>query len=546
MSTALALPSTSALPASISSLLQSPTENSVEQLYWSYKAALKNLQKAHELLDSGLYINALDLLTRSAGARESRGFDSNLSNRNIGLALKLLMQDYWEKAIAITDVKTHMPQKRKTEWRESIENFDFPDFTLENVYDTLRSLLLERDKFVAEKVDGLFNNLSKEHLTNNPAGFSKRMILADVHDGHYPCSTKSGYIQDLRAVVAQLMKREVSNGNNFDTYDAVRYLMKDTGNWVDMDGGAIRIKVFKKGTAHIEIHPDISYQLNQILTLLYPASIPSEFRTKPKKQPKNFHLSYNLISLDVLHVLKDVKRAAVFDANQGRFVGTEKGFIYEVRHSYGVDKHLQAKAVDVLEAIGGVALSGNRIEFEYDPSPVIEKIIVTGSLPDKVSHQYYPTPTAIVEKMIAKLPPVKKYLEPSAGTGNIALKLKGGSVTCVEVSELHCAILKERGCLNVIKGDFIEVSKTLLASNNTFDGVVMNPPFSLGRALLHVQAALSVLDEYGTLVALVPYSLKNKLSLPPSRVASFEAIEGNEFKGVRIELAIMQIKPACK
>lgn len=47
---------------------------------------------------------------------------------------------------------------------------------------------------------------------------------------------------------------------------------------------AFGIRVHKKGTAHIEIHPNLAWRLNLILAILYPQAIPPEHRRKPRRR----------------------------------------------------------------------------------------------------------------------------------------------------------------------------------------------------------------------------------------------------------------------
>ena len=81
-------------------------------------------------------------------------------------------------------------------------------------------------------------------------------------------------------------------------------------------------------------------------------------------------------------------------------------------------------------------------KFDYNPLPIIQDICLSGSIPDKLSYQYYPTPDELGERMAKKLGVLAgdNLLEPSAGQGCLAKHLSG-NVTLVEISKLHCDIL---------------------------------------------------------------------------------------------------------
>ncbi|MDE9528450.1 restriction endonuclease subunit M, partial [Xenorhabdus bovienii] len=62
----------------------------------------------------------------------------------------------------------------------------------------------------------------------------------------------------------------------------------------------------------------------------------------------------------------------------------------------------------VLRSIGGVLFKPKRNsrviahiwEFDYDPEVVMGEIISSGCIPEKKSHQYYPTPSELAEVAI--------------------------------------------------------------------------------------------------------------------------------------------------
>jgi hypothetical protein len=45
----------------------------------------------------------------------------------------------------------------------------------------------------------------------------------------------------------------------------------ETGQWMNVDGNLMRVKIFKNGNAHFEIHPDVAWKLNEVLAHSMPA-----------------------------------------------------------------------------------------------------------------------------------------------------------------------------------------------------------------------------------------------------------------------------------
>lgn len=432
-------------------------------------------------------------------------------------AVAALNTEYWSKTLRLTDVFDCMPAKRRDEWNELIRYNKCPEYTAESVRPTIEGLLTMRAQFFGERVDGIFRSLSGEHVTNSPMAFGKRMIISYMMSYH---GDKTGHINDLRCVIAKFMGRDQPEW--YQTSNLVQRLQHNTGVWYTLDGGALRIKLFKKGTAHLEIHPDMAWKLNAVLASIYPNSIPAEFRTKPKKQDKSFEPLNSPVPFQVLKHLID----GGCSRNSNAF-----SFHFEAKGKPGYEE-----AREIIEKIGGVKSTNglNAFDFEYDPRQVISKIIDFGCLPDEKSHQYYPTPEHIAKYVVdlAEIEEGHTVLEPSAGQGNIAAEIAVGKLTCVEISKIHSEILKSK-VFNVIQGDFLELSHHL----PKYDRIVMNPPFADSRWLLHLKAAVKMLKPGGKLIAVLPSSAKNNKHISGIVHKTFT----NEFDKTGVSVTVFEI-----
>jgi hypothetical protein len=195
-----------------------------------------------------------------------------------------------------------------------------------------------------------------------------------------------------------------------------------------------------------------------------------------------------------------------------------------------------AEAKRVLEGIGGVPYkNGWGYDFDYDPKPVLDDIVCSGCIPDQKTHQYYPTRELVATDAVerAQVGPSDECCEPSAGQGGIADYMPKGRTRCVEISDLHCKILEAKGH-NVVKADFIEWAAT---TNERFDVIVMNPPFSEGRAMLHLKAAMSLLRPGGRFSAVLPASLKNS-DIAPGWNVEWSDVYSDEFAGTGVSVII--------
>lgn len=133
---------------------------------------------------------------------------------------------------------------------------------------------------------------------------------------------------------------------------------------------------------------------------------------------------------------------------------------------------------------------------------------------------------------MAEIGPTDSVCEPSAGQGGIARFLPTERTTCVEISPLNCAILRQYGFKEVIEGDFLTWGATGAA-----EIVIMNPPFSLGRAVAHLEVAARVARR--RIVAILPASLRGKDLLPGWNLQWSKVYEG-EFKGTNASVTILR------
>lgn len=474
-------------------------------------------------------------------------------------AVAALNADYWGRALSLTDVYDYMPQARRNAWNEQIreplgrkargyrrddapewEVEPLPEFTAEAVRPTILGLLNSRSMFFAERVDGIFRGLSGSHVTNAPEAFGKRMIIAGVICSYGTVDhTRAGLISDLRCVIAKFMGMPEPKWTGSDRL--VRTAKESPGKWITADGGALRIKVFKVGTAHLEIHPDMAWRLNAVLAQMHPLAIPAQFRQKPKRAHKDWEPIKRTVPHAVLAVLEGARPASrklpdVWPERREAVPNT-------IAVSMPSDKAVEAEVEAVLASIGGTKINGLHWEFDYEPMETIRDLVVSGVIPDQVSHQFYPTPEKLAELCVdlADIGPADRCLEPSAGQGALATRMPAMRTTCVELSALHCSILAAKlgPAASVVQGDFLERAEVWRAAGQRFDRVLMNPPFSEGRAKLHVEHAAGLVAPGGRLVAVLPGSMRGHELLGAEFEHEWHGPYSDEFAGTSVCVAIL-------
>lgn len=521
----------------------------VDGLIGQYQHMRAKVERVAEVMNGPDLDGALHYFAEYAG-RQDRHLSSSTVRDMFGLdgAIAHLNAAYWSKAMQLTDVLDAMPQKRRTEWHEQITNplgrkkdryskewevEPIPEFNDENVRSTLKGLLLQRETFFAERVDGLFRSLSKTHVTNAPEGFGKRMILARaVNEWGGVDHSTAGVINDLRCVIARFMGRDEPKWDA--TSSVVRFARLRRGEWIDVDGGSIRIRCYAIGTAHLEVHPDMAWRLNCVLAQLHPLAIPSQFRERPKKRSKDHKLIGRPLPFSVVARLASLEPARDLNPDNGYRKDTwiKVPGCWDFKASS--DQQIKAEADRIMESIGGTRVSEFRWAFDYDPAEVVQEIVASGCVPDQKAHQFYPTPERLARIAVdlADIGPDDTCREPSAGMGGLADMMPKDRTHCIEVSPLHCKVLESKGH-NVTQADF------LAWSGDPVDRIVANPPFSEGRWQAHTQHAATMVKPGGRLVAILPASAKGK-DLLPGFDCTWHGPYDNEFPGTSVSVVILK------
>lgn len=187
------------------------------------------------------------------------------------------------------------------------------------------------------------------------------------------------------------------------------------------------------------------------------------------------------------------------------------------------------QAYDAMEAaVNKVIQENNILSPDVSPTPV-SSIELLDKLADRlptqskrseerVEFQQFstPPPLAYIVNWVANITPGDTVLEPSAGTGNIAVFAQnaGANVIVNELADHRAGLLEGLGFDTVMREDGEQIGNILASRGTRPDAVVMNPPFSragqrmAGKKLLntganHVEQGLKALKPGGRLVAVL-------------------------------------------
>jgi hypothetical protein len=435
-------------------------------------------------------------------------------------AIKALNASYWRKAIYATGVMELLPSKQRDDWENKFDTMDVPEFTPESVYSTIEEILLNRGNHFLDKVDGVFHSLSPEHITNSPSGFKSKLIINSVVDTKFlsPNHNRCGTLDDLSAILYTV------NGVPPELYGRAYYSVYSItseenrwGEWVEMDGGFYKIKLHKSGTAHIMIDELTALKLNRILSQRYPNAIPAKAHTIPKKYKKS-ELEKEFFPFNVLSGIYDKFRSGKSEA-------------------YVSDKEEKR----ILIRLGGKETEKNTIKFDSSPIKAISELYRCGYLYKAKSTQFYPTKVDLAQEMadLLEISDGMSVLEPSAGQGSLISAvndLAKVDFTAIEIDPINALIIEEDfSNVDLVNGDFLDMKE-----EEKFDRIIMNPPFSDGRAKRHVEKALTLLSKDGVLVACLPASLKGHV-FDEKLCHEYSEVKEDMFDGTSVRVVLLKL-----
>ena len=520
------------------------------------------MNQVHDFVYSGervSMINRLQVLSRRPNDENLRNVPQ-LNSVNLDFVKQNIWAEYWRKVTDMTGALLIMPAERRDQWRSQftlglqkvakrdrggferqVEEFvGVPEFTADTVIPTMTSLLNDRHKYLAERVYGLFKALSPTHKTNKTYGFSEKLIISYCVTDFWNSSISLNYhkadvIDDLRVMLHFFAHKEFITLNSCSEMLSAAYRAHncETGQWMNVDGNLMRVKIFKNGNAHFEIHPDVAWKLNEVLAYSMPAAIPAPCRKAPTtKAPKEFGYIQKTVSTKTRMVIRDRRHNS---ANETWYFSDSS-----------LQKTEKQDLERTLSFIGGVKVGGSW-KFPYEPSTTFDSIVSLGVIPEVKSHQFYPTPASIARYVaqILKCQPTDQILDPDAGRGDLVafLDVPEENITSVEISPLFCDILGAKG-FNVYNKDFLAWSKEFITAPG-YDKIAINPPYSEGRAKEHTLAALNHLNEKGIMAAVLPAGYKPEEWIGSEFVCAKSGREfAGEFEDTGITVAVFVFRRA--
>lgn len=183
----------------------------------------------------------------------------------------------------------------------------------------------------------------------------------------------------------------------------------------------------------------------------------------------------------------------------------------------------------VLELMGGKWNRSKKVHVFWEaPNDLLDAVLLTGQITDKKKlFQFYETPKDLAREMATLADCAgKKILEPSAGRGrlieaavNNATGFDNCQIVAIDSDPANIAALAEMRNkwlhandvnFGIVEGDFLRKGVHVV-----FDRVIMNPPFTRGQSITHINHALKFLKPGGKLIGICPNGPREQAALRP-------------------------------
>ena len=478
----------------------------ISQMVAQYEANISEVSRMVGLLSSKENRHALTLFAQGrriwlGDALRARSYVEDLySLFDKDRAISALREKAWFELFDYLDLTRLLPTNLWEQWSDSFKAWqspggvDCPSFDTDTITSSLNLINSYRAAFFSMRVKCLWDSLSRKHKTNSGAGFRDRQIINGVFNEHSTCNAQARVIQDLYNLCS-----EVATGIPDTFADVQSDLLKaraDRGEWRFVGNGLLKVRAYKVGTLHFQLHPEVASRLNIALHYLYPDCLPRKPLSGGSPADGEFK-PLDLIRTQLPHQVTGFLRRAHLHKRKDGLWGLA---VYD---HVQIGRALRNLLDETLKQIGAERENKEYL-FTYDPSEVIEEILVKGEGPETVSHQFYSTPRDTAKEFVEWVSPNPDDIcyETSAGTGAIAQEMPL-STYCVEVNKLRCMALSKLG-FEVTEGDFLRLKPADLVGHA--DVVMMNPPFAQQSWKSHFLHGVNFVRPGGVVAAILPAS----------------------------------------
>lgn len=179
----------------------------------------------------------------------------------------------WNHLLHRSGLWSFMDARARAEWNEASEKGQFPELTHDNVASAIEDLHRKRGGMVARGVADLFRRLSRNHVTNKAAGFTRKIIVPHLcsvyHAGWLTVDYRTcDELNDLDRVLHLLRGLPAPEHQCRNAYGLVSDAVSNGKGSMVAEFPYFQVRAFKAGTGHVIFHdPADVDRLNAVLSV---------------------------------------------------------------------------------------------------------------------------------------------------------------------------------------------------------------------------------------------------------------------------------------
>lgn len=168
----------------------------------------------------------------------------------------------------LPEINTVLSSLNREKFLDQVMNkpHELPEFSFENIQQKLNVKIKGSSLPLIDLIDDLFLKLNGNFLSNQPEGFSKKIIYkGGLIDKSKPSKHFIETLNNLRKVA-----RLLCPSNRQDDVSILNSILLSADKWISIDENSFKIKTLSSDSICIDIHKDLAFKLNIILAIKTP------------------------------------------------------------------------------------------------------------------------------------------------------------------------------------------------------------------------------------------------------------------------------------
>ena len=227
--------------------------------------------------------------------------DTGSIQSKTNLFLEQIRNDYWEKVLSLPDFEKRLTEKKRKEFRETIQNNSYLEFTSANVRAFFENLMASYESILIDAAEDLFDTMTWKYAfdesihnknvhyyngwkTNDAFKVNKKVVLLGVGTNPYRSWSANDVDYESKRKLDDIDKVM----NYFEGKSDYRKITDAVDEYSDifqvLESEFFKIRFYKKGTTHLTFKSEDIRRRFNIEVGRRKGWLPQDYGTKPIKE----------------------------------------------------------------------------------------------------------------------------------------------------------------------------------------------------------------------------------------------------------------------